>query len=145
MKNIGTAPEFVLKYKLINQLGKGGYGEVFLCQERTTKQLLAVKIMDDWRCNNKTWCPKRKEWLPNELVLWESLCHPNIVNLLDVYRDSKQNTWYLVMEYNPGFVDLFDHVDKNRSLPSKESANIIRQLVNVVYYLTLQKIDHGPS
>ena len=142
MKNIGTAPEFVLKYKLINQLGKGGYGEVFLCQERTTKHLLAVKIMDDWRCNNKTWCPKRKEWLPNELVLWESLCHPNIVNLLDVYRDSEQNTWYLVMEYNPGFVDLFDHVDKNRSLPSKESANIIRQLVNVVYYLTLQNIDH---
>jgi serine/threonine protein kinase len=98
--------------------------------------------MDGDRCSNNTWCPTKKEWLPNELVLWESLSHPNIVNLLEVYRDAEKNTWCFVMEYNLGFEDLFDYVDRNRSLPTRESADIIRQLVKVVYYLTLQNIDH---
>ena len=139
---IGRAPQFCQKYTLIKQLGEGGYGSVYLCQEKITKQLLAVKIMDGDRCRNKTWCPTRQEWLPNELVLWESLSHPNIVNLLDVYRNIQTCTWYFVMEYNPGFEDLFNYVERTRSLPSRESANIIRQLVNVVYYLTLQNVDH---
>ena len=45
------------------------------------------------------------------------------------------------MEYNPEFEDFFDYVGRTRSLPSRESANIIQQLVNVVYYLTLQIVD----
>ena len=142
MKSIGKAPEFAKKYKLIKPLGEGGYGAVYLCQNRTTKQLLAVKIMDDGNCSNKTWCVKRQEWLPNELVLWESLSHPNILNILEVYKDYVQYTWYFVMEYLPGFEDLFMHIDKHRALSSRDSANIIRQLVKVVYYLTLQNIDH---
>ena len=142
MMKIGEVADFTRKYKVVQQLGEGGYGAVYLCQERTTKQLLAVKIMDERRCTNKSFCPTRKEWLPNELVLWESLSHPNIVNLLDVYRDSEKHVWYLVMEYDSGFEDLFDYVDKNRSLSSRDSANIIRQLVKVVYYLTLQNVDH---
>ena len=113
---IGEAADFTRKYKVVQQLGEGGYGAVYLCQNRTTKQLLAVKIMGGRRITNKTLCPTRKEWLPNELVLWESLSHPNIVNLLDVYRDSKKYVWYLVMEYDPGFQDLFDFIDRNRSL-----------------------------
>ena len=142
MIRIGEAAEFTLKYKVIQQLGEGGYGTVYLCQERTTRELHAVKIMDGRRSGNKSLCPTRKELLPNELVLWESLSHPNIVKLLDVYRDTEKNTWYLVMEYTSGFVDLFDYMDQNRSLSSRDSANIIRQLVNVVYYLTLQNVDH---
>ena len=141
-KRIGRAPEFLRKYKLIKHLGGGGYGEVFLYQEILSKRLRAVKILNGWRCLNKTLCPTRKEWLPNELILWESLSHPNILNLVDVYREPDEGKWYLVMEYNPGFEDLFEHVDKSRSLPSRDSAIIIRQLVNVVYYLTLQNIDH---
>ncbi|KAL5264221.1 hypothetical protein ACHWQZ_G005341 [Mnemiopsis leidyi] len=139
---IRSAREFCLKYKLTQQLGEGGYGAVYLCQHRTTLQLHAVKIMEGDRCTNRTWCSRRKEWLPNELVLWESLSHPNIVNLQEVYRDDDTFTWYLVMEYNPGYQDLFDYIDKNRALSSRDSANIIRQLVNVVYYLTLENVDH---
>ena len=139
---IRGVPEFSRKYKLIKQLGEGGYGAVYLCQHRTTHHLHAVKIMNGDRCTNRTWCSRRKEWLPNELILWESLSHPNIVNLQEVYREDKTFTWYLVMEYNPEYQDLFDYIDKNRALPSRDSANIIRQLVNVVYYLTLEDVDH---
>ena len=142
MKRIGRAPEFSRKYELKQQLGEGGYGAVYLCQERLSKRLRAVKIMNGWDSINHTLCPTRKELLPNELVLWESLSHPNIAKLLDVYRETEKNTWYLVMEYDPGFVDLFNYIDIMVSLSSRDSANIIRQLVNVVYYLTLQNVDH---
>ena len=142
MKRIQRAPEFHRKYKLIQQLGEGGYGAVYLCRNLISNQHRAVKIMDNWNNSNKTHCPTRMEYLPNELLIWESLSHPNIINLLEVYRDSEKGTWYLVMEYDPGFEDLFNHVDKNISLSSRDSANIIRQLVKVVYYLTLQNVDH---
>ena len=140
MKRIQRAPEFHRKYKLIQKLGEGGFGAVHLCQNLTSNQYRAVKIMNHWDNFNKNDCPTRKEYLPNELLLWETLSHPNIVKLLEVYKDV--DTWYLVMEYNPGFEDLFNYVDRTISLSSRDSANIIRQLVNVVYYLTLQNIDH---
>ena len=61
MAVIKTLAQFRRKYKLIQLLGEGGYGAVFVCQQIRTGKLRAVKTMDDIRCRNRTWCPKRKQ------------------------------------------------------------------------------------
>ena len=102
----------------------------------------AVKTVEDSRCTNKTYITELDMRLPNEIVLWKPLSHPNIMSLLDIYLDTNSMKWYLVMEYEAGFHDLFDYVDRNGALSDQESSRIIKQLVNVVYYLTLQDVDH---
>ena len=139
---IGNAKEFQKKYVLKGKLGEGGYGSVYLCEERKTKVKRAVKTMEDAKCSNKTYIDELGRKIPNEIVLWQPLSHPNITSLLENYLDPKEMKWYLVMDYDANFVDLFDYVDRKGVLTNEESALIIRQLVDVVYYLTLQNVDH---
>ena len=98
--------------------------------------------MNDERCENRTYVSSIDQTLPNEMVLWHPLTHPNIVSLRDIYLDARTMKWYLVMEYDPNFVDLFDYINHKTRLSNKESATIIKQLVNVVYYLSLENVDH---
>ena len=141
-KRIGTEAEWRENFEAIKPLGEGGYGTVWLCRELSTKKLRAVKTVCDDKIRNRTWCDKREDYLPNEIVLWENLNHPNILSLVSVYFSDELSLWYLVMEYYPGFVDLFSHIEYQEVIDDREAANIIRQLVNAVYYLTLQNIDH---
>ena len=140
--HIGTTSEFFQKYRVIKKLGEGGYGSVYLCEELETGEKRALKTMDDERCKNRTYISSIDQTLPNEVVLWHPLSHPNIVSLLDIYLDTRVKKWYLVMEYDPNFVDLFDYMNHKRRLSNKESATIIKQLVNVVYYLSQENVDH---
>ena len=138
MKEIGTAAQWNTNFEPIRPLGKGGYGTVWLCRELSTNLLRAVKTIRDDKIRNKGWCEKRQDYLPNEILLWENLDHPHIVSLVAVYLDLDASLWYLVMEYHPGFVELFGHINKVEYVDNREAANIIRQLVSTVYYLTVQ-------
>jgi serine/threonine protein kinase len=142
MSTIKTLQQFNQQYELTKHLGEGGYGTVYVCKELATGTLRAVKTMEDWKCNNRTRCPRRMQTIPNEILLWEPLSHSNIHSLLDVFFDETTERWFLVMEYDPGFQDLFDHVDKVGALSSADSSNLIRQLVRVIYYLALEGVDH---
>ena len=139
---IKTLQQFRLQYTLVSHIGDGGYGSVFVCEDLKTGQQRAVKTMEDKRCKNRTYCPLRRTSLPNEIVLWEHLSHPNIPALVDFFFCSETRRWYIVMEYEPEFEDLFNHIDRVGSLSSTDAANLIRQLVQVVYYLTRNNIDH---
>ena len=140
--SIGTATEFQNKFRTLNKLGEGGYGAVYLCKELTTGITRAVKTVKDKICRNRTYIPTLNQTLPNEIVLWKPLNHPNIVSLLDVFLDTETDSWWMVMEYDAGFVDLFRYVDEKGALSSTESAVIINQLVDTTYYLTLHDVDH---
>ena len=139
---IGSVEEFQRKYRAMKQLGDGGYGTVYLCEHLDSGEQRAVKIMDDRRCTNRTFVPSLDRTLPNEIVLWQKVSHPNIVPLLEVYYDTDTKQWCLVMEYDPDFVDLFEYASQKGVLSDQESTNIVKQLVQVVNYLTLQEIDH---
>ena len=139
---IKTLQQFNQQYELTKHLGQGGYGLVYICKELATGGLRAVKMMEDSKCDNKAWCSKRLQNIPNEILLWEPLSHPNIHSLLDIFFDEMMKRWFLVMEYDPDFQDLFNHVDKVGVLPSTDSATLIRQLIRVTHYLALEGVDH---
>ena len=140
--NVRDASEFLQKYRLLKKLGEGGYGSVYLCEDLESGERRAVKTMDDKRCQNRTYIPDLDATLPNEIVLWKPLSHPNIATLLEIFLDTISMKWYLVMEYCPDFVDLFDFMEQKKRLSDKESVTIVKQLVKVIYYLSLQDVDH---
>ena len=123
--------DFTDHYCLVKHVGSGGYGAVWTCQDRVTKQIRAVKIVPDSRCWRKTWCPKFNRLVPEEVSLWLPLCHPNLVSLLEVFYHEEKQYWMYVMEYEPEYQDLFNYIDKNGSLSSAASSFIARQIIKV--------------
>ena len=132
--------DFSSTYTILSPLGEGGYGSVYLCQDIYTRSLLAVKIIPDSKCSAKMWCPARQDYVPNEVALWEGLQHNNLLSLKDVYYERDQ--WLLVMEYNSGYEDLYDHIARVGRLSSEDTANVIQQVIDVVFYLCCRGIDH---
>ena len=129
-------------YTSIRVLGEGGYGSVMLVQSKEDGSLHAAKVIPDSKCKRKTYCPLRDCDLPDEIILWEELDHPNILNLEEMYFDEPSDSWILIMEYVAGFEDLFSYIDHHDSLSAADARNIIRQLIETVCYLFSVGIDH---
>src|SRR5262245_14465318 len=84
------------KYKLLELLGVGGMGKVYLCEHRRMKRLVAVKILPTDRLKE----PTSLERFEREARAAGVLDHPNIVRAHDL--DSDGDLHFLVMEYVDG-------------------------------------------
>ena len=102
--------------------------------------LHAAKIIDDFRCRRKTWCDKRSEKIPDEIMFLENLHHDNLISLHEVYFE--KNSWVLVMEYLPGYVDMFEYISKTGVMSVEEAREVLTQLVDTCSYLVSCGVDH---
>ena len=131
---------FFSHYKLLDKIGKGGYGTVYTCRSVTTGQIYAVKIVPDKRYSRKTWCKRRSLMLPDEIMLWEKCSHQTIVKLHDLFIEDEW--WLTVMEYNSNFVDLDQYTACHGILSCDMARDILKQVVGVCEYLYQNGIDH---
>src|SRR5262249_25520220 len=84
------------KYKLLERLGAGGMGAVFLCEHKIMRRRVALKVLPATQAEN----PSSLERFHREARAVAALDHPNIVKAHDVDRDGKLH--FLVMEYVDG-------------------------------------------
>ena len=116
---------FFANYTLLDKLGEGGYGEVYICQTKQTCTLHAVKIVHDKMYRRKSWCARRDMFLPDEILLWEKANHRSIVQLCDLYIE--QDFWFAVMEYDPEYVDLYT------ACPVLYILHTLYMIINIIY------------
>jgi serine/threonine protein kinase len=121
-------------------LGEGGYGSVWLVKRISDGVLRAAKVISNSNCGRKTKCPIRSKRIPDEVMILETLEHPNIIHIHEAYYE--RNFWIIIMEYLPDFVDLFDHISKNGALSVKDAREVLTQLVDTCSYLISVEIDH---
>ncbi|VDL95226.1 unnamed protein product [Schistocephalus solidus] len=80
------------RYEKLSKIGEGAYGVVFRCLDQKTGQMVAVKRFtatdDD---------PLVKKIAFREIKMLKRLKHPNLVNLLEVFRRKKK--LHLVFQY----------------------------------------------
>ena len=133
-----TPPSFLLHYTPLSLLGKGGYGTVYLCRRKSDHRVFAAKLLA--RVKRVSWCRARKCWIPEEVALWEPLSHSNLLHLEAIYNTA--SSWVLVMEYCPGYVDMFDYVCETGPLPVEDVRVVLGQLVECCYYLVSEGVDH---
>ncbi|XP_063978078.1 cyclin-dependent kinase-like 1 isoform X2 [Diachasmimorpha longicaudata] len=80
------------RYERLARLGEGSYGVVFQCRDRQTGKLVAVKKFQQTEDD-----PLIRKIALREIRLLKNLKHPNLVNLLEVFR--KKRKLHLVFEY----------------------------------------------
>jgi len=108
------------KYKVLDLLGSGGMGAVYLCEHTSLKTPVAVKVLPPGMGGNA----EARERFYREARAFASLNHPNLVRGFDVDADGKIH--YIVMEYVDG-VDLQALAARRGPLPVARAVNYIRQ------------------
>ena len=84
-------------YKIVRELGAGGYGQVFLAENLKGKQI-AIKVM----LAEVAATPAKVKMFEREIDNAKALNHPNVVRLTDNGFDPGNNCLYYAMEYCAG-------------------------------------------
>ncbi|HMP04007.1 MAG TPA: serine/threonine-protein kinase, partial [Gemmatales bacterium] len=108
------------KYLVLEQLGEGGMGKVFLCEHMVMRRRVAIKVLARELAND----PSTLLRFQQEARAVAALDHPNIVRAHDV--DSEGDNHFIVMEYVDG-TSLHDIVRKRGPLSPERASYFIKQ------------------
>jgi serine/threonine protein kinase len=108
------------KYKVLERLGTGGMGQVFLCEHKMMKRRVAVKVLPTAKAEEHS----SLERFYREARVVASLDHVNIVRAYDIDQDD--NLHFLVMEFVDG-PNLQDVIKKHGPMDWLRVCHYIRQ------------------
>ena len=115
-------------YNILEKIGSGGMGEIFLAEHKKLEKKVAIKSLHKNLSTNSLF---RKRFSQEAKTL-SQLDHPNIVRILD-YKETKDGL-FLIMEYVEG--NQFDDYIKNISGPIPEKNLIVyfKQILEAIGY-----------
>ena len=117
----GKYKGFVIgQYKVLEQIGAGGMGVIFLAEHMSLRRRVAIKVLP----GEKAADPESLERFYREARVVAALDHPNIVRAYDVSRSGSIH--YIVMEYIDG-ESLEQLVRRKGTLAVEEAADCISQ------------------
>ncbi len=108
------------KYKVLERLGSGGMGSVYLCEHTLMRRRVAVKVLPASRAEDSSSLDR----FHREARAVAALDHPNIVRAYDVDQDDKLH--YLVMEHVDG-ASLQEIIKKVGPMDPIRAAHYIQQ------------------
>ena len=128
---------FLGGYRVLYRIASGSFGRVFRADDPRTGRVVAIKVL-------------RKRWSddPHNIELFEregrvglSLRHPNIVEILDVRRDSATGQYYIVMEFVEGG-NLRDFLGIRKKLEPAEALRLMEETVSGLVYAYSRGLTH---
>ena len=90
-QNNFNSPKFS-KYKILNELGEGGFGKVYKVQNKIDKNIYVIK-----RINIKSKTPEELKTIENESLILKQINSEYIVKYVDSFIDNEH--FNIVMEY----------------------------------------------
>jgi serine/threonine protein kinase len=108
------------KYHVLERLGSGGMGTVYLAEHRDMRRRVALKVLTTDRRKDSSIVARFRR----EARAVGALAHPNIVHALDFNEDGE--VLFLVMEYVEG-VSLHELVARHGPLAFARAAHYVRQ------------------
>lgn len=134
VKRVQTGQDFG-NYRLVEQLGEGGFAEVYLAVHRYLKHQAAIKIL----LMELTGDDKVSKRFLKEAQTMTSLDHPHIVSCLDFGIEN--HIPYLVMEYAPGGT-LRDRYPEGEIVPLDTAITYVQQVASALQYAHDQGVVH---
>uniref|UniRef100_A0A9L0KCQ7 non-specific serine/threonine protein kinase n=1 Tax=Equus asinus TaxID=9793 RepID=A0A9L0KCQ7_EQUAS len=120
-------------YEMGRVIGDGNFAVVKECRHRETRQTYAMKIIDKSKLKGK------EDMVDSEILIIQSLSHPNIVKLHEVYETETEI--YLIMEYVQGG-DLFDAIIESVKFPERDAALMLMDLCKALVHMHDKSIVH---
>jgi serine/threonine protein kinase len=108
------------KYKILERIGSGGMGNVYLCEHKLMRRRVAVKVLPTAKAAEQA----SLERFYREARAAAALDHPNIVHAYDIDQD--ETLHFLVMEYVDG-ASLQEIVKRTGKLNPIRAAHYVRQ------------------
>ena len=126
---------------LLNVLGKGAFGTVYLSRKDGKNTYFATKQIDRTMADK----PGFQKYFKNELLILKSLKHNNIVHLEDLKIDNKY--YYIVMESSNGgsltdCLKKYKQRNNGKSFTEEIVQYLMRQIVSAIKYIHEKKIIH---
>jgi len=125
------------KYDIRETLGTGNFAAVKLCIDKTNGSKYAIKVIDKKKYLKNA--PSRKDSLMDEVKILQSISHPNIISIHEVFDTEK--TLYIVLELVTGG-ELFDKIIESGKFSEILAKRLFIQLLSAVDYLHQRGIVH---
>ena len=110
----------ILHYKILEKIGQGGMGVVYLAEDLNLERKVAIKFLPEHVTGNT----EEKERFKIEAKAAASLNHPNIATIYSI--EELGNRIFIVMEFIDG-LELKDKI-KSASFPVNEAINTAIQI-----------------
>ncbi len=96
-----TGRILINQYEIINEIGKGVYGEAKLARSLETGEYVAIKIMQRFSKRRKLGevTVSSEDKTKREIAILEKIRHVNVVSLLEVIDDPELKKIYTVLEH----------------------------------------------
>jgi len=122
------------RYTVKRMLGEGSYGMIYLCEDRDSKEIVAVKQARPSKGH------LAKTLLHREAAVLKSLEHPHIPEYKDFFTDKNKD--FLVMSFIEG--DTLEDLifDQGRRYTEQECLRITLQLLEIVTCIHQQGVIH---
>ena len=122
------------KFKVLEPLGQGQFGDVQLAEDKKSQDQVAVKFL---KCSTA----REKLRIREELDILQSLKHPNIIQIMGAFEDSSQ--FVMIFECLRGG-ELFQRIIDCQDILSEVyiALHFVRQIVTAVAFLGAQRIVH---
>ena len=118
------------KYQIIDRLGAGGFGSVYLAQDRLLNRKVALKVPHH---------QSDEQGLLLEPRIMAALKHPHIVELITV--EKKDDTFFMVLEYVEG-ESLDKLIRRERTVAPARTLEIATDVCSAIAFAHARQVIH---
>ena len=135
-KNASRLKE-IAGFEIIGKLGQGGMGAVFKARQKSLDRVVALKVLPPQIAKDASFI----ERFQREARASAKLNHPNIVQGIDVGKDSATGLWYFAMEYVDG-PSLKKVLEEQKIIPETRALEITREVAKALETIGSHQMVH---
>ena len=121
-------------YEIIKTIGEGTFGKVKLAKNIPTNELVAIKILEKAKLNDK----EDLNNIMKEIKFLKTFNHINIISLYEIIET--EMNYYIIMEYAEN--ELFSYIVEKNYLNEEIASFFYIQILSSIEYIHKKKICH---
>lgn len=130
----------ISKYEVLEEIGRGGMGTVYLGYDPFADREVAIKVAHPDALQDERSGRRYRKLFFNEAKITGMLRHPYIVAVFDA--GFEDDTWYIVMEYVPGGETLHHYTHPETLLPMDKFVRVALKCAKALDYAHRKGVVH---